>query len=163
MSSPKSPKLSWYHINRKNINQKRREQYQESKNQQSFFFYLLYYFMHKPFFLSFLFRSQLGIKNYIDESYDPNCNELNAMETENCNTTVEEDRKFILFNNDKIAYDTMVNEADQDLEEKQSHLYIENDDEQKDGILLMNHEDGVSDECEIDDILQCNLDVNEKS
>ncbi|CAF5173711.1 unnamed protein product, partial [Rotaria magnacalcarata] len=58
------------------------------------------------------------------------------METENCNTDVEEDRNFILFNNDKIAYDTMVNEANQDLEEKQSHLYIENDDEQKDGILL---------------------------
>ncbi|CAF5223722.1 unnamed protein product, partial [Rotaria magnacalcarata] len=106
--------------------------------------------------------SQLDIKNYIDESYDPNCNELNAMETENCNTAVEEDRNFILFNNDKIAYDTMVNEVDQDLEEKQSHLYIENDDEQKHGILLMNHEDEVYDECEIDDILQCNLDLNEQ-
>ncbi|CAF4243775.1 unnamed protein product, partial [Rotaria magnacalcarata] len=56
----------------------------------------------------------------------------------------------------------MVNEANQDLEEKQSHLYIENDDEQKDGILLVNHEDEVSDECEIDDILQCNLDLNEQ-
>ncbi|CAF3430102.1 unnamed protein product [Rotaria socialis] len=140
MSSPKSPKLSWYHKNRKNINQKRREQYQESKNQQS----------------------QLGIKNYIDESYDPNCHEFNAMEIENCNTAVEEDRNFILFNNDKIAYDTMVNEADQYLEEKQSHLYIENDNEQKDGILLMKHEDEISDECEIDDILQCNLDLNEQ-
>ncbi|CAM4798687.1 unnamed protein product [Rotaria magnacalcarata] len=61
-----------------------------------------------------------------------------------------------------IAYDTMVNEADQYLEDKQSHLYIENDDEQKNGILLMKHEDEVSDECEIDDILQCNLELNEQ-
>ncbi|CAF4262849.1 unnamed protein product [Rotaria magnacalcarata] len=61
-----------------------------------------------------------------------------------------------------IAYDTMVNEADQDLEDKQSHIYIENDDEQKNGILLMKHEDEVSDECEIDDILQCNLELNEQ-
>ncbi|CAF4974432.1 unnamed protein product, partial [Rotaria socialis] len=62
---------------------------------------------------------------------------------------------------DKIAYDTMVNEADQDLEEKQSDLYFENEDEQKHGILSMNQEYEVSDECEIDDILQFNLYLNE--
>ncbi|CAF4371299.1 unnamed protein product [Rotaria magnacalcarata] len=84
------------------------------------------------------------------------------METKNCSTAVEEHRNFILFTNDKIAYDTMVNEADQYLEDKQSHLYIENDDEQKNGILLMKHEDEVSHECEIDDILQCNLELNEQ-
>ncbi|CAM2714100.1 unnamed protein product [Rotaria socialis] len=83
------------------------------------------------------------------------------LETNTCNTAVEEDRNFILATSDKIAYDTMVNEADQDLEEKQSDLYFENEDEQKHGILSMNQEYEVSDECEIDDILQFNLYLNE--
>ncbi|CAM4936540.1 unnamed protein product [Rotaria socialis] len=83
------------------------------------------------------------------------------VETNTCNTAVEEDRNFILATSDKIAYDTMVNEADQDLEEKQSDLYFENEDEQKHGILSMNQEYEVSDECEIDDILQFNLYLNE--
>ena len=107
---------------------------------------------HRTLF-SFPFRSQLDIKTYVDESLSPHCDEVDAIETNNCKTTVEEDQNLMLFTNDTIVYDTMVNEADQDLQEK-NLIYILK--------IMMNHEYEVSDECETDDILQFNLDLDEQ-
>ncbi|CAF1378024.1 unnamed protein product [Didymodactylos carnosus] len=144
MSNLRAAKLKWYHKNRQQINQKRREQYRELMSQQS----------------------QLNSVDDVDNLNQSEFEDRDHMNEEDLYKTNDTDQCSLLFNHDNTFYDTLISETctsddEESFDENETDVIVEgdgNDNEKKNEMF----NDQFQRDCDETDISVCLLTLKTK-